>query len=245
MRILHNFFAFKTKKEEVKKDNGDGSFLVTEEEVKTPVEVFLKKLSSRDIDDMRLFESVTFSGLQNKGVATKLMIINSYSNAGGVLSDAEIKEWQQDLKEANKLRNEILKKKAEKSNTEELEREYTEIITELQNREIVHESIFQRSAETLTEQEIVLWLTLNFTFLKNEDKFIPVFKGNNYEEKKDFYYEICDDDSETFSLEKDVFTKSYGLWHLWIRGVDSPEQFKEYQDLVFPNERGDSGESVS
>lgn len=243
MRLLYNFSVKKEEREEIKTQNEDGSFFLKEEKKEIPVDVFLKKLSSRDSDDMKLFESVCFSKLQAQGVATKLMILNAYSNAGGVVSEKEIKEWQEDVTKANKVRNEIVKKKTKKEETKELEEEYESILAVLRDRELVHESIFHKSAENLAEQDVILWLTLNFTFLKEGGKFIPVFRGETFDDKKDFYYEICDEESDIFDLEKRIFTKAYGFWHLWNRGVNTEEQFKEYEELVYGE--SDTGESLS
>lgn len=243
MRLLYNFFVKKQETEEVKTQNEDGTFTLKEEKKDVPVEVFLKKLSSRDLEDMKIFESIYFSKLQTQGIATKLMILNSYNNAGGVVSEKEIKDWQEDVNKANKIRNEVLLKKTKKEETKELEEEYESILATLRDREIIHESIFHKSAENLAEQELLLWLTLNFTFFKEGEKFVPVFRGEKFSDKKDFYYDICDDESDVYDLEKKVFTKAYGFWHIWNRGVTTTEQFKEYEELI--HAESDSSESLS
>lgn len=236
MKTLYSFKVGKPTFVDAHSQAEDGSEIISRTKSYEDVEIVLKKPSHREIDEMDLFYSIQISELQSKGIATRMMILNSYEDSGGLDSKKDVSAMKKLLVEIQIKRNEFVKTHAEGVVNTGLLEEIKDMTVKLEEYQQNLESVFDRSAESIAEKRVHLWATFNFTFIKEGDKYFPLFEGNSFEQKLDHYYEILDGDLE---FEQKAFSKANILIASWIkRKISSEEDFKlleEYIDEEFAN----------
>lgn len=232
MKILYTYKVGKPAFEEVSSKDVDGNEVTTKNKVYKDVEVFIKKPSHREIDDMDLFYSIQISDLQSKGVATNTMILNSYQDVGGLDSKKEVESMRKLLQELNIKRNKLLKEHAEKIENPDLLDEIKDLTTQLQDYQTRLSSIFDRSAESIAERRVILWAVLNLLFIKEGDRYKSVFSGADHKDKIESYYNMLDSD-EDFEFEKKVSEKGQIFLSSWLRKqVENEEDFKLLESII-------------
>lgn len=230
MKKLYTFNVYRSKKEEVKEPNEDGSFRLSYKDVKEPVKVFLKQSSRREMDDADIFYSAEISRLQVQGIMTKAMILNAYIDAGGLDSKKEFEQLTEINDSLLKKRNEYTKLKAEGKSDDVLLEEIKDLYLALENHSQKYESILARSAESIAERKLIEWKVLNFTFFEDET---PVFKGKTFKAKQDFFYEVFDDETDKYQVEKDAFNKAFTFFTLIFRGtINTEEDFRNIEQMI-------------
>jgi len=83
--------------------------------------------------------------------------------------------------------------------------------------------VYKHSAETIAEQNTVIWAILNLTFWVDET---PVFTGHTDESKKESYLRVFDD-PETYSSELEVFNQAYIVLDAYMFKGYNKEQIEE------------------
>lgn len=233
MKTLYVFKAGRPAYVDSSVKNEDGSETITRNKVYEDVEVYIKKPSHREIDEMDLFYSIQISDLQSKGVATRTMILNSYEDSGGVDSKAEVNAVKKLLSDIQDKRNKFLKNHADGIVDDELLNEIKEMSVKLEEYQQNLQSVFDRSAESMAERRVHLWATFQFVFVKDGETFKPLFGNGTFDQKLDLYYDMLDDEEGKFEFENKVFTKANILLASWMRKrVQTEEEFKLLESYI-------------
>ena len=233
MKLLYTFKVGKPSFVETTVKNEDGSETITKTKSEEKVEVYIKKPSHREIDEMDLFYSIQISDLQSKGVATNTMILNSYEDSGGLDSQKEVLAMKNLVEEIKKKRNQFLKEQAEGIYTEHLMEELKNMSVKLEEYQQNLQSVFERSAESIAERRVSQWAVFNLIYIKDAEEYKHVFKGANYENKLNFYYDVLDDETGHYEFEQKVFTKGALLISSWLkRRLESQEDFELLESYI-------------
>ena len=237
MKTLYTFKVKKPSFEEITSKNEEGVETTVKTKVNKDTEVYIKKPSHREIDEMDLFYSIQISELQGQGISTNTMILNSYHDSGGLDSKKDVEAMKKLLQDLNIKRNRFLKENAENIENPELLEEIKDISSQVEDYQSRLNSIFERSAESISESRVVQWCTLNFLFQKEDDIFKPIFSGKNYKDKLENYYNILDDDGDTYEYEKNVFSKGSILLSTWLKKqAENEEDFKLLESIIDESE---------
>jgi uncharacterized protein YajQ (UPF0234 family) len=207
---MKTLYTFKVKRPTTitsKSTDESGNEVITNTKDFIEEEVFIKKPSHREIDEMDLFYSIQISDLQTKGVATNTMILNSYHESGGLDSKKEVEALKKLVNDLNAKRNRLIKDHIDKIDNPELLEEIRELSMQVNDYQNRLAAIFDRSAESIAERRVVLWAVLNLLFTKKDDLFYPIFAGKDYNEKLDNYYNLLDENDEGFLFEKEALIK--------------------------------------
>jgi len=107
---IYNFTVYETVEkpvESVSKDEQGNEVKVTKKvSEKSPIKVFLKKPSRRQIEEADLEYSVEMSRCIKKGILTKAMLVKKYSDTGGLMSETEAKTLYQNYQKLLELQRE-------------------------------------------------------------------------------------------------------------------------------------------
>ena len=237
MKTLYTFKVKKPSFEETTSKNEEGIETIVKTKVLKDVEVHIKKPSHREIDEMDLFYSIQISELQGQGISTNTMILNSYHDSGGLDSKKDVEAMKKLLQDLNIKRNRFLKESAENIENPELLEEIKDISSQVEDYQSRLNTIFERSAESISERRVVQWCALNFLFYKEDDTFKPIFSGKNYKDKLENYYNILDDDGDTYEYEKNVFSKGSILLSTWLKKqAENEEDFKLLESIIDESE---------
>lgn len=233
MKILYTFQVGKPTFVDSSTKNEDGTEIITRNKVYEKVDVFIKKPSHREIDEMDLFYSIQISELQSQGVATNTMILNSYEDSGGIDSKKEVSSMRMLVEEIKVKRNQFLKEQAEGVFNEALIDELKDMSVKLEEYQQNLQSVFERSAESIAERRVHQWATFNLIYIKDGDEYKQVFRGLNFQQKLDMFYEILDDETGKFEFEQKVFTKGNILLASWMRKrVTNEDEFKLLESYI-------------
>lgn len=235
MKILYTYKVGKPTFEEASSKNADGTEVTTKNKVYKDVDIFIKKPSHREIDDMDLYYSIQISDLQSKGVATNTMILNNYQDVGGLDSKKEVESIRKLLQDLNIKRNKLLKEHAEKIENPGLLEEIKDLTSQLQDYQTRLNSIFDRSAESIAERRVILWAVLNLLFVKDGEKYNYVFAGVDHKDKIESYYNMLDSDDD-FEFEKKIVEKGQIFLSAWLRKqIETEEDFKLMESIIDDN----------
>ena len=208
---------------------------ITSEPVETPVKVFFKKPSRRDIEEGELFYARKMNEFVNKhGLMTRAMLANKYRDSGGIISEETVKQLYQIAKRSEEIKDETaaikLSKKISakrKVRLEELENEYIGLQKDIIELEQYKNALMENTADEKAVNEYLRWLALNMTFVQTEDDDLPApyFKGASYEEKLNDYYDKEDSDNDIYAQVSGPIGKASAIWYMFRE--NDPIKFKE------------------
>lgn len=199
---IYNFTVYETVEksvESVSKDEQDNEVKVTKKvSEKSPIKVFLKKPSRRQIEEADLEYSVEMSRCVKKGVLTKAMLVKKYSDTGGLMSEEEAKALYQNYQKLLELQreyteNETVNKKEEsrQKKFEELGLEMAKVRDKIVKTEMAYQSLFDHTADMKAQNRLLLWYIINLTYIQKEgeDKPKPYFSGEDFDDRLEDYYQ--------------------------------------------------------
>jgi len=223
-----------TKSETSKNDKGETVTVEKEVEVHKSQKVFLRKPNRSLYDEAELFYGVRLSEGIKAGLLTRALLAKRFSNDGGVLSEEEknryadlyLKLYEGQL-EIDRLTS--IGKKKSKSQDERLTKLASETAVmrrELTDFEMSQSSLFEQTAENRARNKTILWWSLHISYFSDEEgKETPVFAGDNYDAKLEFYDKMEESGDE---FEEELLSKLLYYVSFWYVGkVNSEEDFRK------------------
>jgi len=208
-----------------------------------PYRIIFQKPNKSDIEDAEFFYSQKFNEFINMGFLTRAMLNKKMGDNGGVVSKDFTEELQRLIKE-NMDANRIVEfygaaKDLDNEQKNKLE-EAKSIIAITQKQIMDYETAinqqYNHTADIKAEHRLYEFFIFNFSFFEEkidgEKQFFPIFEGENYEEKRDFYLEISEDieDIEEKDLikNKQIFDASFDrlikVVNIWYRGLGKNQE---------------------
>lgn len=222
-KILYSFTVTrkveKSEKETSVDDSGAEITKTVKKTVDEPVKVVIKRPTRRQEDDAEFEYAVQFSKFIKMGLVTKAMLANKYSDNGGLMSDADAKEYAKLLKELSEVRDEYTKlsafaesgkkknKKVDELSTRVIE--LTQTILKIENR---YQNLFELTAETKADSQRLLWYALNLSWIEDGEKLMPLYAGADTEEKRESYYNKEENPDEIYSQVRQKLWLIYAVW---------------------------------
>jgi hypothetical protein len=221
-KSLYSFNIFKTaeveedKTETVTNEQGEQVVRTYKEKInkQIPIEIHILQPNRKQMQEADMEFSIEMSRCIRNGILTKAMLLNKYSDTGGLISDndakimvsaaGEIGDLQSRLTILNlkpeSERDEDYKLKIEKVTSEILQRRKTLI-----EKETSYMTLFNHTADIKAQNRAILWYVLSLTQFKDNSKKNPeyewLFPGKtfeikesvmfDYEENKNEIYEKC------------------------------------------------------
>lgn len=247
-KILYKFTLDKEEEkvvESVRKNKKTGEETITKKKVKSkePVEVQIKRPNRRQLEEAELEYSVEMSKCIKRGILTKAMLGKKYSDTGGLFSEEDSSQYGDFYKEALDLQNEYvrldtLKKKtaAQKSRFEKVKSKIALNRKQIVDFESNFQSLFDHTADVKAQNKVLLWYCLNLTYIYDEegDKFVPYFKGEDFEEKTAYYYELEESEDDFYN---DLIKRASTTLAFWFFNQASSQE--EFESLMTEVEVGE------
>ena len=228
------------------KKTGEETITKRKKRVKEPVEVQIKRPDRRELEEAELEYSVEMSNCIKKGILTKAMLAKKYSDTGGVFSETNSEEYASLYKDALDLQNEYMRLDTVEKRTEKQEGRFEKVkgLMASNRKEIVDfesnfQSLFDHTADIKAQNKVLLWYCLYLTFIYDEelDKFVQYFKGEDFEEKKSYYYDLEESDDKFYN---DLIKKVSTTLAFWFFNQASSQ--KEFEELIKKVEEGEEPE---
>ena len=231
--------------ESTKKNKKTGEETTTKKTVKEkePIEIQIRRPTRRELEEAELVYSVEMSKCIKKGILTKAMLAKKYSDSGGLFSEDDASDYAKYYKEALDLQNEYIrldtvkkKTKAQKERFEEIKGEMALNRKEIVDFESNFQSLFDHTADVKAQNKVLLWYCLNLTYIynKDSDKFEEYFKGQEFEDKTSYYYDL-EESEDQFYL--DLIKQASTVIAFWFFNQASSQE--EFEEIVKKSEAGE------
>ena len=235
---LYTFKVYENKEitvEETTVNDAGEEIVVKKKEIqKIPTFVTLKKPTRRQIEDADLEYSVEISKCIKKGILTKAMLAKKYSDSGGLMSETESQRLVDLYKSIYELQTENLRLDASTNKSEEIIKRQEEVFSELSaaRKEIVdiessYRALFDHTADSKAQNKVLLWYIINLTWIKKseDDTPKPLYKGKEYEEKLQDFYEKEEEQSPLYAAISKKLSTLIAFW--FFNQASSKEEFEE------------------
>ena len=232
-------------KETSRKDKKTGDVIKKIKKVKEkiPYTIRLKRPSRRELEEAELEYSVEMSNCVKKGILTRAMLYKKYSDTGGVYTDDEAQDYGKIYKDLLTLQNEYVRMDSVDKPTEKQKEKIEKIKDDLASskQKLVEfesnmHSLFDHTADTKAQNKLLLWYSLMLTHIQGEkdEKPIPYFEGETFEEKTKDFYEKEDDSNEFYQEVVKKVTTILAFW--FFNQASKPEEFNS---LIEQMEKGE------
>jgi hypothetical protein len=248
MKLLHKFTVELEKEVEetsVKNENGQEITVKTKVKKKVPYTIAMKKLARRENDDFRLFYGAQIKRAIEAGLLTKAVVLNRHiDGAGGLMSKETAKHLANLSVEIENLRNRLVElgmvnendtEKAQRQN--DLLAKYVSTQQEMQAIESSNQAVFENTAETYAQERSNLWLIFNQTYIENGEKHEPMFKGNGFMEKEDYYFDLEEKEDPLYIAARGKLVLYWGLYS--TGQVNTSEDFVKLDERLKSQEKED------
>ena len=209
----------------VDKETGKEEKVKAEEEVVTsePVRIILKEPNRRQVEEADMEYSIEMSQCVKRGILTKAMLANKYTDTGGLVAEEDAKSLAKSYGKLGEIQSEYtrLSTKTGKKTKEDEERlaELLEDIAALRKHivdtETAYASLFNHTADTKAQNRAIMWYVLNLTYVMREEDEEPqvFFKGETFEEKENHYFELDEKEDPLYLLIQGKIATFISYWY--------------------------------
>ena len=247
-RRKHIYAFTVNKKEEVEKtvtkktEDGEEVEVQTKATESVPYRVIIKKPSRRQIEEAEMEYSIEISNCVKKGILTKAMLSKKYSDTGGLMSETDAINLQKLYSQHQRLildfeEVSIKKRKTakDKKKVEDIQNEINSTKREIIDLEMGYSSLFNHTADTKAQNRVITWYMLNLTHIHKEDEeeseAIPLFDGETFEEKREAYYSMEENDDDDFY--DSIRSKLTTIVSFWFFSENAEEEdFKKLENDI-------------
>tara|TARA_A100001515_G_scaffold144216_1_gene147615 strand:- start:1797 stop:2645 length:849 start_codon:yes stop_codon:yes gene_type:complete len=263
-KVLHTFTIKRVteieeeKTETVKDEKGEEKIRTYKETVskEIPVEIKINQPSRRQMQEADMEFSVEMSRCIRSGILTKAMLLNKYSDTGGLISDSDAKSMVSTADELRDLQAELtilnLKPEAERTEKEnEKIKDLTSTILAkrktLMEKETSYITLFNHTADIKAQNRAILWYILNLTFYKDETvstEFLPLFAGKSFEQREAVMFDYEDSENEIYQKCYSKLASIVSHW-FFTSNIDTEEFdriIREIDGTTEPEQPEESGE---
>lgn len=205
--------------------------------------VFVKPTKA-EIEDAEFFYSQKFNEFLNSGLLSRAMLNKKMSDNGGLASKDDT-QYLEKLLKANLDASQVIEffgsaKDLSKEQVVQLEEAKAKLaITQKQltDFETAVNSQYNHTADVKAEQRLYEFFIFNFSFYEesvgDKKQLFPMFSGDTYDEKRDFFLTISEDEEEIKEDEdllkhKSIFEKSFErliqVVNVWYRGYGKTQE---------------------
>lgn len=221
---------------EVKKKTEDGEEVIVKKNTlqDVPYRIVIKKPSKKQVEEAEMEYSIEISNCIAKGILTKAMLLKKYSDTGGLMSQEDNLKLTQLYTKYNNLQYEfqglsLNKRKSakQKKRQKEVEDELNQTKRQIVDLEMAYSSLFNHTADTKAQNRVITWYMLNLSYIykegdEEEPEEEPLFPGETFEEKRESYYEMQEDEEDEFKqVIRQKLTTIVSFWFFSERAEQS------------------------
>lgn len=193
----------------------------------------IKQPTRREMEEADMEYSIEMSKCVKQGVLTKAMLMNKYTDTGGMLSEKDAKALSELYGRLGELQTDFtnLNMKSQSKANEEKRKELSEQMAQLRRTIATAETSFSallnHTADTRAQNKVVTWYLLSLTNIDRDGKLEPFFGGETFEEKKDSFYKMEEEEDALLSVVYDKITAFISFWYFSTSATE--EDFKELE----------------
>jgi len=199
----------------------------------------IKQPTRREMEEADMEYSIEMSKCVKKGVLTKAMLMNKYTDTGGMLSEKDAQELSKLYGKLGELQTDFtalnLKSKNKQSELRkaEVSKDMAELRRTIATAETNFSALLNHTADTRAQNKVIIWYLLTLTNLEKDGKLEPFFMGETFEEKKDHFYKMEEEEDELLEIVYDKISAFISFWYFSSSASES-----DFKDLEKDIEEG-------
>ncbi len=233
-RLLYSWtISLDREVDETTTEQRDGQPVTVTRKVKKPVatKMALKYPTRRELRQAELFYGKRVSWYISEGFLTHSILKNKHANlTGDVLSEKEKAELNALQKQELALNNDLVRALNSSQEVKDgIQKELADVQRKLINLYSVNEAIFNQTAEARAKRDVNDWLAYFMTLIDDNGKLVPYFKGEKYEEKEEFMFQLEEKNDEFYAKAAEKIGTYVYYYNM---GLDKPEQFEAMDEAL-------------
>jgi hypothetical protein len=184
----------------------------------------IKQPTRRQMEDADMEFSIEMSRCVKEGILTKAMLLNKYSDVGGMMSEEDAKilaKMYGELAELQtKFTNFKLKEQDPEKFTEKQKEVYEEITTlrrTIATIETNYSALLNHTADNRAQNKVISWYLLSLTNIESKDKSLtPFFPGETYDDKKERLYKMEEEEDALLGVVYDKLMAFVSFWYFSV-----------------------------
>jgi len=191
----------------------------------------------RQMEEADMEYSIEMSRCVKEGILTKAMLLNKYSDTGGIMSEQEAKDLSEMYGRLSELQTDFTTWKIGKDNQmNEKQKAVVEEMASLRRSiaqtETNFSALLNHTADNKAQTRVIGWYLLSLSHIENDGKLEPFFKGDTYEEKKEYLYELEEQEDDLLALVYEKLTAFVSFWYFSINAekVDFEQLEKDIEE---------------
>lgn len=221
MKELFSFLikiSKEVEKTETREEDGKTITVTSKVSEDVPVKIIIKQPSRKNIEDADLQYSIEMSNCIKKGILTKGMLSKKYSDTGGLLTEDDRKQLLTVYGQLYEFQNELTKAIARTERDPAEEKKIVDKITEVRmlaaDLESKYSDVFNNTADTIAQNNVVRWFCLHMAHVKvGEGPIEPMFKGSTIDEKIEHMHLLDETADPVYSKAYRKLAAFMSLWY--------------------------------
>lgn len=188
----------------------------------------------RQMEEADMEYSIEMSRCVKNGILTKAMLMNKYSDTGGMLSESDAQKLSSMYGELGQLQTEVTQLTMQSGNTEaneEKRKAIGEKMAVLRKAIAVAETNFSallnHTADNKAQTKVISWYLLNLTHVEKDGELEPFFKGSSFADKRAALDAMEEDEDDLLSIVYDKLTAFISFWY--FSAAASKDDFQELE----------------
>ena len=205
------------------------------ENEKTETTFVINQPTRRQMEEADMEFSIEMSRCVKEGILTKAMLLNKYTDAGGMMSEEDAKALAKMYGSLAEMQTKFTNFKLKESDPEKFSEKQKKVYEEMANLrrtisqiETNYSALLNHTADTRAQNKVISWYLLSLTNVSNADETLtPFFVGENYEEKKESLYKMEEDENDLLGVVYDKLMAFISFWYFSVSA--SNEDFENLE----------------
>lgn len=201
------------------------------EQVKKEHTFVITQPTRRQMEDADLEYSIEMSKCVKNGILTKNMLLNKYTDTGGLMSEAEAKRLGEMYAELGQLQTEFTNLNISTNKNDEKLQAVTEKMAKLRRTIATAETNFSallnHTADVKAQNKVMLWYIMFLSHIEKDGELVPYFEGETFEDKKNFFYVKEEEEDELLATVYNKLSAFVSFWYFSASAIR--EDFEELE----------------
>lgn len=199
----------------------------------------IKQPTRRQMEEADMEYSIEMSKCVKQGVLTKAMLMNKYSDTGGMLSESDAKTLKEMYGRLGEMQTEFTnlnmrsQSKSNSAKAKEVSEEMGDLRRSIATAETSFSALLNHTADSRAQNKVIAWYMLHLSCIEKGGELVEYFTGDSFEAKKDSLYILEEEEDELLSIVYDKLTAFISFWYF-----SSASSFEDFEDLAKDIEEG-------
>ena len=191
----------------------------------------LKQPTRRQMEEADMEYSIEMSKCVKDGILTKAMLLNKYTDNGGIMSEEEAKELAKMYGELAELQTKFTNYKLKTSDPNKFSSEQKQVFEDIATLrrtiasiETNYSALLNHTADVRAQNKVILWYILSLTYTEDKGELIPFFEGTEVQDKKESFYAMEEEEDNLLEIIYDKLMAFVSFWYFSVNS--STEDFE-------------------